>query len=287
MSQKLKKFLGNFLKIAISILFLYFVYSKISFKVVLKIISTSNVLFLVFSMLFFIASQLLSANRLMLYFNKLEKKITYKENYILYAIGMFYNFFIPGGIGGDAYKVFYLKKNRGFKVKPTTSALLLDRIIGLVIILVIILLLISFVEEIPSLYKIIALLLIPIGIGLTFFIVHKVWKKYYTIIPKTLLYSFIIQSLQILSIISILYSLNHTEHILFYVLMFLVSSVLGVISFGGIGVREFVFFQMAKYISIDAEVSVSVGLMFTIITAFISLSGLYFHLFEKKYLEKN
>ncbi len=44
---------------------------------------------------------------------------------------MFYNLFLPGSISGDAYKVILLTKKYGVPYKKTTSAVLLDRISGL------------------------------------------------------------------------------------------------------------------------------------------------------------
>ncbi len=39
---------------------------------------------------------------------------------------MFYNLFLPGGIGGDAYKGYVLKKKYEVKTKSVVSILVLD-----------------------------------------------------------------------------------------------------------------------------------------------------------------
>jgi uncharacterized membrane protein YbhN (UPF0104 family) len=57
-------------------------------------------------------------------------------------------------------------------------------------------------------------------------------------------------------------------------IVFLGSSILSLISFAGIGVREFLFLQASGYFNFNASVSVSASLLFTVITAFFSLFGL-------------
>jgi hypothetical protein len=47
-------------------------------------------------------------------------------------------------------------------------------------------------------------------------------------------------------------------------------------SFGGIGIREYVFFSAASTLSLSSELSTSIGLLFTISAAVSSLPGLYY-----------
>ena len=61
-----------------------------------------------------------------------------------------------------------------------------------------------------------------------------------------------------------------------YFLVFLISSVLSVVSFSGFGAREFVFLQAAIYLGTDSAMATSVGLTFNIITAIVSLLGVFF-----------
>ena len=44
---------------------------------------------------------------------------------------MFYNFFIPGGIGGEFYKSYLMKKSYGWNMKSLAKILIQDRAIGL------------------------------------------------------------------------------------------------------------------------------------------------------------
>ena len=79
------------------------------------------------------------------------------------------------------------------------------------------------------------------------------------------------------SVICIIYSLDVPQNIMSYVLVFLVSSVLSIFSFAGIGIREFVFYEASKMLDIDSSQAVTIGLLFSIITAFVSLFGIIYH----------
>ena len=127
-----KKNLKVLLKLLISIGLLYFVYQKINFTDLKITYKTSNPAYLLVGSLFFIASQLLSSYRLNYIFHKSHFPLSQRSNLQLYFVGMFYNFFIPGGIGGDAYKVYLLNKKFDWKLKTITQNVLVDRLIGLI-----------------------------------------------------------------------------------------------------------------------------------------------------------
>jgi uncharacterized membrane protein YbhN (UPF0104 family) len=189
---------------------------------------------------------------------------------------MFYNFFIPGGIGGDAYKVYLLNKRFGWKLKTITQNVLIDRLIGLVAIFFIASILAGhlFFEEIWF-------LILGIVGAILVYIVSK-WilkifiKELDGIYLRSFLFSLGIQILQILCIYFILISIGIESNALSYFLVFLISSVLSVVSFSGFGAREFVFLQAAIYLGTDSAMATSIGLTFNIITAIVSLLGVFF-----------
>ena len=63
-----------------------------------------------------------------------------------------------------------------------------------------------------------------------------------------------------------------------YLTLFLLSSVVAVIPFtiGGVGARELVFIFGANYLLIDKNTAVAFSILFFIITAFSSFSGIFF-----------
>ena len=56
---------------------------------------------------------------------------TFKVTFPLTLMGVFFNYAVPGAIGGDLVKVFYLVKDHPQKKMLSISTILLDRVIGL------------------------------------------------------------------------------------------------------------------------------------------------------------
>lgn len=272
----LKKLLINFAKIFISIALLYFVFQKIPFREVTVLWAKTNVFYLVMAAILFLASQIISTKRLELYFKANDFHLSFRSNVELYFLGMFYNFFIPGGIGGDAYKVYLLNKNFGWSAKKITSSLFNDRLSGLLAICVLILVF-SFNLLEAKFFPILFVLLV-VGFFFTYFLTKKLFSTYIKIFFKTFSYSFLVQILQVISFIFLLKSLDVTDNFTIYAVVFLASSVLSLISFAGIGVREMLFLQASKWFSFHPEISVSASLLFTMITAFFSLFGMIFQI---------
>jgi uncharacterized membrane protein YbhN (UPF0104 family) len=224
----------------------------------------------------FLASQIISTKRLELYFKANDFHLSFRSNLELYFLGMFYNFFIPGGIGGDAYKVYLLNKNFGWSAKKITSSLFNDRLSGLLAICVLILVF-SFNLLEAKFFPILFVLLV-VGFFFTYFLTKKLFSNYTKVFFKAFSYSFLVQILQVISFIFLLKSLDVTDNFTIYAVVFLASSVLSLISFAGIGVREMLFLQASKWFSFQPEISVSASLLFTMITAFFSLFGVIFQI---------
>lgn len=283
MKRKNRKILSTLAKIGVSILLLWLVYSKISFFTIWKTIQKIDFLYFTVAIFFYILSQIVSSQRLLKYFYNLSFFISVKSNFLLYLIGMFYNFFIPGGIGGDAYKVYLLNQQFRWKAKQLGAAVLADRVSGLIAICCWITLLSLGVEytktEIGVFIPVVILLF---GIYLSKQITNKLFPSFQNIFYSSLLYSLIIQGLQLVSVYFILKSLHQNNYFTEYFILFLTSSILSVFSFSGIGIREFVFLRFAIWFSVDAEIAVSVGFIFTIITFIIALPGLFPILFTSK-----
>jgi hypothetical protein len=80
----------------------------------------------------------------------------------------------------------------------------------------------------------------------------------------------------------LLLSISVKGDYLIYVVTFLASSVLSIFSFSGIGIREMIFYQASTLFVFDSMKAVSIGLLFSILTAFVSLFGIYFHFKKSK-----
>ncbi|TYA94791.1 lysylphosphatidylglycerol synthase transmembrane domain-containing protein [Seonamhaeicola marinus] len=283
MNQKaLKKKLKFLLKLTVSILLLYIVLRKIDINEVFNLYKNSNPFVLFLGIILLVLSQIVSSFRLTNIFHHSKFMLTEMSNLKLYFVGMFYNFFIPGGIGGDAYKVFVLNKTFNWKVKTLTQSVILDRLIGLIVIIALVFLLSTTIEALET-WMSIGLIIVSVSsyfIGKT--AIKLLFKTFDSVFLKSFFLSVIIQLLQAGTIYCLTAALLPDFNWIPYVLIFLVSSVLSVVSFSGFGVREFVFLQASAYFLIDTQVGIAVGLAFNLITALVSLIGVYFIIFKIK-----
>jgi len=277
-----KKLISTFIKISISVFLLYFVFTKISFTEIWNTLKGVKAHFIILALLFFLFSQWLSAKRLLLFFKETGFNLSDKSNNILYLIGMFYNFFIPGGIGGDAYKIYVLNKTFSWSIKKLTGLVFIDRFMGLTAIGILVSIF-SF-NLLPSNFLI---WIIPLTIALitaaSYFIMKQFFSKYLNIFTKTLMASLAIQLLQVGSVFFIILSLENPLNSINYIVVFLISSVLSIFSFSGIGIREYVFYEASLLLNIDSSIAVSIGVIFSIITATVSLFGIIFHFRSPKF----
>ena len=276
--EKRRKRLITLLKFIFSVLLIYFVFTKIPFKEVWNVLKTIKIGPLIIAMVFFILSKLIAAFRLNLFFHQLEINLTQRSNVKLYLLGMFYNLFLPGGIGGDAYKGYVIKKQFEIKTKRLVSILLLDRLSGLLLLFVYACIAGLFIIAIPDIRWLYVLLIVTSA--LVFWILNKRYFAYvYGIYWRSLGYSALVQLCQILCVYFILSGFEIDKNILPYIFIFLISSAVAVLplTIGGIGSREVVFFYGALWLGLEESTSVSISMLFFFITALVSLTGAYFH----------
>jgi hypothetical protein len=235
------------------------------------------------ALIFFVLSKLISAFRLNQFIKKIGIDISDKFNIKLYLLGMFYNLFLPGGIGGDGYKIYLLNKRFDVKAKQIFWAILLDRVMGLLALFCLAAGLAMFIP-IPEVYKNFVWILIPLGIAAFYFFI-SLWFSYFkSIFVKTLGQSFLVQLSQVASAIFILMSIQVFDDTSSYVFVFLVSSIVAAlpITIGGIGSREVTFLLGAEIMHLDISNSIALSLLFYIITAVVSLGGIYYSIKSDK-----
>ena len=272
-----KRFLKTLLKFAISGIALYIVFRNIDWVKTWSVLFSANIWYLSIATFFFIGSKILSALRLNLYFSSIPLKLSERYNLRLYWVGMFYNLFLPGGIGGDGYKVYLLNRQYKSRVKHLISATLLDRISGMIALLFLAGLGYLLLNEPPF-----SSLLIPVSVAGLLTIYPVFWWAGKTIFPRfsdsfwsANFYSLGVQGLQVISAYFILISIGVEEKYLAYQVLFLISSVVAVFPFtiGGVGARELTFILGYQYLGISENVSVAFSLLFFLITAVVSLIG--------------
>lgn len=269
------------LKIIISAILIYFIFTKIDIEEISTVLKKVSPLFVALAILLFVLSKVIASVRLNLYFHQLKINLSQKSNLKLYLLGMFYNLFLPGGIGGDAYKGYVLKKKFTIETKRVVSVLILDRLSGLLLLFVYACVLALFIEvSWLQDFKILLLFAILLSI-LTFWFINKKFFNYtLPIFWKSFALSSLVQLAQLASIVLILKALGISIDTLSYLLIFLISSIVSVVplTIGGIGSREVTFFYGASLLNLNETVSISISMLFFLITAFVSLFGILYHL---------
>ncbi len=268
------------LKVLISASLIYFIYTKLNLEEVLVTLKKANPLYLFIALLLVVGSKIIAALRLNLYFHELEVRLTQKSNFKLYLLGMFYNLFLPGGIGGDAYKGYTIKKKFAVDTKKVIAVLVLDRLSGLLLIaLYTFILALVLQNSLLTDFKILFAIAIPLGIAFFWFLNKKFFHFVLPVLWKSVGYSTLVQLFQLISILLILKAIGIETNMIAYLFIFLISSIVSVIplTIGGIGSREVTFLYGATLLGLDTNTSVGVSVLFFLITAVISLIGIYYH----------
>jgi glycosyltransferase 2 family protein len=277
LGSKIKNILKTVLKFIVSGAALYIVSRNIDWQLTKDVLFNANIVWLSVATVFFIASKIMSSLRLNLYFKNIGLSITEKFNLRLYWIGMFYNLFLPGGIGGDGYKVYLLNQKFGTKVKPLIHASLLDRISGLVALLILAGLGYLAIDQnaFPSWLLAVVWAGIILALPIYYFVLKWLFSDFVSSYISTTFYSFTVQIFQVICAFFILISVGVDDHYLSYQVLFLISSVVAIFPFtvGGFGARELTFILGYQYLGIDQNVAVAFSLLFFLITAVVSLVG--------------
>jgi len=286
-TEKLRKKLITALKIIVSAVLIYFIFTKIELKDVVQTLKKSEPLYLFLALLFFVLSKIISAFRTNLYFHQMGAKVSQLSNLKLYLLGMFYNLFLPGGIGGDAYKGYLIQKEYQPGTKKVVSSLLLDRLSGMLLLFIYacVLALLSKNEFFQSFFWLIVAA-IPLSV-VAFWFVNKIFfTSTLPVFWKSVSFSALVQLAQLVCVLFVLKSLSVDMDFIEYLFVFLVSSIVSVIplTIGGIGSREVTFLYGAKWLGLDESTSIGISFTFFLITALTSLFGVIYH-FKKPQLE--
>jgi glycosyltransferase 2 family protein len=274
---KPRNLLKLFLKIGFTALLLYLVLNKINFTEVKKIFQRSNPFYILLAFITFFLSQVISSWRLLSFLKNTGLKINFGFNFRLYLLGMFYNIFLPGGIGGDGYKIYLLRKKFHLPAKQIFGALFFDRLSGLWALSLVAVILLFFIPAtvIPIEWPII---IFATGTLIYYFIL----QRYFNVISRHFMSNHLkavaVQLLQAISVVFILLAINTSNNISPYLFSFLVSSLVSVIPFtiGGLGAREYVMIYAALILNMDKNTGVFISAAFWLISALTSFSGIYY-----------
>lgn len=275
--KKIWNITKTLLKISITGLSLYLVSRKVEFNDLKDAFDKSNPIFLFLAFIAFVISQLISSSRLNTFFKGIGLKISETYNFKIYLLGMFYNLFLPGGIGGDGYKIFLLRKKFEIKGRRLFQAIFFDRLSGLWALGLIISALVIFIPHL-GIPNWVPVLVVSAGTVAYYAVMRKFFSDYSKQFVLSHFKALMVQSMQVISVILLLYALNFEGKFSPYLFMFLISSLVAIFPFtvGGLGARELVFVYGAQYFQMDQHLAVIISLLFYCISALLSFSGIYF-----------
>jgi len=283
---KLHPLVKVLIKLAITVAALWYVFARLDLQQVLGTIANSNFLYLAAALILFVLSKLVSSLRLNRFLASTGIHISEKTNIKLYLLGMYYNLFLPGGIGGDGYKIYLLNRKYEVSTRKIFWAVMMDRIIGLVALFCMAVVLFCFVPGM-RVYARYIWILIPIAFSISYLAFRRFFPYLLSVFRISNLLSLLVQLLQVLSAFLILLALKVPGNMEAYLFVFLISSMVAVLplTIGGIGSREFTFMLGAQFLGLDLNLSIALSLLFYLITAFTSFWGIIYSLGPELKLE--
>ena len=289
-----KKFLILLLKLAVSSFSFYLISRKTDMAQVLHILKSIGLFTFLSASALYILSQVLSTMRWQLL---LPDNYSLKRLFSLYMIGSFFSSFLPGVVGGDAVRAYYLNKDSR-KISVALAAVFMDRYIGFASLMIIGICAFPFSLKVfgdsphkwlmPGFFVsfvIGSILFFGLRLGKRLRLMTGIYDYFSVIIQqravivKTLLLSVGIQLLNFVSVIILAYGMGEEISLLLLAvfLPIVITIVALPISISGLGVREgaFVILLGLIHISPEAATSLSLAWFFSIFAG--SLPGLVFY----------
>jgi len=274
----LGKSLKLLLKIGVTGVCFWYISKKIDFHAAKEAFLKANWLWLFLAVILLMLSKLFSAFRLNIYFRNVNIHLPEWRNIKLYWLGMFYNLFLPGSISGDAYKVVLLKRKYDSSYKKTSAAVLLDRFSGLLA-LGLIMSVYGIVVLDKTIYDVILVAGSVVAVVALYLVMRFYFKDFLPGFWSTFVWGLLVQLNQVICIYCILLSLGLPIDQPQWIFIFLVAAVVAVFPIslgGGLGTREVVFVEGAKYFHLDPQKALVISLLFYLSTVTASIWGLYF-----------
>ncbi|QEM02113.1 flippase-like domain-containing protein [Mucilaginibacter rubeus] len=262
---------------------LYYVFSKVPFaKIKYRLIHADRA-WLAAAIACYIGSMFFSSWRLLSYFKSIGLRLDWRFNLRLYFLGLCYNVLLPGGIGGDGYKIYLLHKRYHLPTKKVFWAILFDRLSGFWAIGAIVVGLVILIPSFPY-HLAWPLGIVSVGSVIYYAVARKFFKEYTYNFIQAHLKAIGVQSMQLLAIVCLLLAQDFNGKFAPYLLSFLFSSLAAIIPFslGGGGVRDALFLTLARQFNLAEDMAVYLSLGFYLISIIVALLGVYYVLAPKR-----
>jgi uncharacterized membrane protein YbhN (UPF0104 family) len=299
LAPKANKIFLTVLKLAVSSALLYVVLSKTGTDKVFSLLKNMSIPAFISAVLIYLCSQFISTVRWRMF---LPTGISARKLFSLYMIGTFFNNFLPGVIGGDAVKGYYLYRETG-KGGLSLASIFIDRYIGFVGLIAICVVAYPFgfkyfagsrlewlLPLIVLCFLASSLLIFGLRIGqrirflsefYTYFHSYRLQKE---IIGKTFALSLVIQFAGIIAVYILARGLHQHVPLLAFLVFLPIIILLTLIpvSISGLGVREGACILLFGFIGVEPSAATAISLSWFVSTAAGSLIGLVEYLRYKR-----
>ncbi|OGH98511.1 MAG: hypothetical protein A2104_05295 [Candidatus Melainabacteria bacterium GWF2_32_7] len=295
-----RRILKLFLRIAISIIFIYFLLRNSNVVEIVESLIETDHKILILGVFLYILGQLLSAYKWKLLAQIAGFQNKLKEYFDYYFIGMFFNLFLPTTVGGDITKCYYLAKGDSRKA-PAVYSVLAERYTGVIVIvwMATIALFSPIGDPVPFEAKAFMgfMSLLTIIITPTFpylflpYMKKKKWvrtllrdiKVYWAnprIFVKALYWSVLFHLLIIAIHVTIGQAMGINIPLAYYFILYPMAAMAGFIpiAFNGIGPREGTYIYFLSLIGIKSSTALAFGIYWFGIVLFSSLIGGIFYI---------
>ena len=275
--QKFWNVVKTILKIGVTTALLTWVFSKVPVHLLKARLLHANYWWMLAALVCVLLSMIVSAWRLLSFFRSIGLKLNARYNLRLYFLGLFYNFLLPGGIGGDGYKMYLINKTYKTPLKKLFWAVMFDRLSGLWAIGLITVALIFLIPQI-DVHITIPLGIFAAGSAIYCFVAYRFFRDYTRYFFEAHAKALLLQSLQLMAIVSVLLGQGFSGKFSPYLLSFLISALAAVIPItaGGAGAREAIFTKLADVFPMDKGLAVFLPASFYIISLIVALLGVYY-----------
>ncbi len=286
-------------KCALGLLLLALVITKINFKLsrdVLTQVSLHNFLLV---LCIYSLGQTLSAYKWSLISKHTGFTCTLRQYIRLYFQGIFYNQFLPTGVGGDIIKGYFLYQHDKSHLKPDDAAatVLFDRISGVLVLLILLLMgNILYFKQLPAWVNLLQLggiAAIMLGTGLLVYLSYQRSRFKHPLISRILFFThlYIDKTLIKITAVSVLFHfMVLTIHIIigwdlnlniswsYYLVLYPATAILTSlpISLNGMGIREWAYIFFLGLVGITSSAAFIFALYWSVLMLVTGLIGALF-----------
>jgi len=291
------------LKLAVSSASLFFIFRKTDVEHVAYILTNIGMPSFLSVSAVYIISQVLSSTRWRML---MTDRFPLRKLFSLYMIGAFFSTFLPGLIGGDAIRAYYLNKDAG-KISSTLASVFMDRYVGFVSLMAIGIAAFPFslgsfagspytwlMPVIFVSFVVASILFFSLQLGKRFRIMTDFYDYFSLLrerkgtIASAFALSVIIQFMNFIMVIMLAWRMGLPVSLLqlavFLPIVVTISSL--PISISGLGVREGAFVILLGLINIRPEAATSLSLSWFFSVVIGSLPGLAFYVFHDRERKK-